>query len=558
VKNLLIFFLSLAYAPFLFSQAGFHFRLNQEIKCLDRLEIESGHLNQVHRDFNDQAIGFMRSDLLTGDSLAPLSKHNLNLILSNYPEINYYWGIAEKSNSDKTILNSFHKDKHLFSSFGEDHFLTIDPLFEMKMGFSNEHVNRIPFVNRRGIRIHAGIGKKFQIYTQVVESQFVPPAYLEEYIQLYKTFPGSSFLKDYNPKFYKDLKGYDFLLAQGAIRYEANKYLSLSLGHGNHKLGEGIRSLFLSDFAAPRFYLQMNLSVGKLNYQSLFYEMSAESRYRNGVDRLLPKKYMASHYFSLNLTNKWSIGIFESVIFNRDNGFELNYLNPFILYRFVEQALGSPDNALLGLKTSYLIGKKSKVYSQFLLDELVVGKLFSESGGWWGNKYAFQIGMKTINFIGVEDLDLQVEFNMVRPYTYSYSDSLSNYAHQQQSLAHPLGSNFREVLLNWSYHPNTLWSFEWTSMFAIKGLDTDGLNFGGNILRNNSSRIMDQGNFTTQGLRDQILFSSLFVTRKIWSKCWIDLDVFWRKKFGHQSNSSVWAQLGIRLNLERESRNLFF
>ncbi|MBK7231024.1 MAG: hypothetical protein IPH93_01800 [Saprospiraceae bacterium] len=446
----------------------------------------------------------------------------------------------------------------MFSIFGDDHFLTIDPLLEMKMGFSNEQINRIPFVNRRGIRLQAGIGKKFQIYSQVVESQFVPAAYMEEYVLLYKTFPGSSFLKDYHPGFYNNLKGYDFLVAQGAIRYEANKYLSLSFGHGNHKIGEGIRSLFLSDFAAPRMYLQMNLSVGKLNYQSLFYELSAESRYKNGVDRLLQKKYMASHYLSLNLTNKWSIGVFESVIFNRGNGFELNYLNPFIFYRFVEQALGSPDNALLGLKTSYLIGKKSKVYSQFLLDELVVGKLFSESGTWWGNKYAFQFGVKSIDLFGVRYLDFQAEFNIVRPYTYSYSDSLSNYTHQNQTMAHPLGSNFRELLLNMSYQPNDLWSFEWASMYAVKGLDSDDFNFGGNILKNNSSRIMDTGNFTTQGIKDQILFSSLYLSRKIWSKCWIDLDVFWRNKFGQQSSSSVWAQLGIRMNLERESRNWFF
>lgn len=187
----------------------------------------------------------------------------------------------------------------------------------------------------------------------------------------------------------------------------------------------------------------------------------------------------------------------------------------------------------------------------------MVGKLFSESGTWWGNKYAFQFGVKSIDLFGVRYLDFQAEFNIVRPYTYSYSDSLSNYTHQNQTMAHPLGSNFRELLLNMSYQPNDLWSFEWASMYAVKGLDSDDFNFGGNILKNNSSRIMDTGNFTTQGIKDQILFSSLYLSRKIWSKCWIDLDVFWRNKFGQQSSSSVWAQLGIRMNLERESRNWF-
>ena len=48
--------------------------------------------------------------------------------------------------------------------------------------------------------------------------------------------------------------------------------------------------------------------------------------------------------------------------------------------------------------------------------------------------------------MGVDNLDYQMEYNTVRPYTYSHHDD-ANYSHYSQPLAHPLGANFEE----WSH-----------------------------------------------------------------------------------------------------------
>ena len=69
------------------------------------------------------------------------------------------------------------------------------------------------------------------------------------------------------------------------------------------------------------------------------------------------------------------------MVFARQNQFELQYLNPVIFYRMVEQILGSPDNAMIGLNVSYDIKNRIRVYGQLLLDELNLGLFKKMVGG---------------------------------------------------------------------------------------------------------------------------------------------------------------------------------
>ena len=111
--------------------------------------------------------------------------------------------------------------------------------------------------------------------------------------------------------------------------------------------------MLLSDYANNYLYLQLNTRVSIFHLQNTFAELSATGSRDNVGDSLLPKKYMAAHYLSLQVSPKLSFGLFESVIFSRDQGFELQYLNPVIFYRTVERLLDSPDNVLLGLNINY-------------------------------------------------------------------------------------------------------------------------------------------------------------------------------------------------------------
>ena len=72
------------------------------------------------------------------------------------------------------------------------------------------------------------------------------------------------------------------------------------------------------------------------------------------------KKYMSSHYLSINATKKLNISLFESVIWRMNHapgssGFDVNYLNPIVMLRPYEFSVNSPDNVLVGLNSKVQI-----------------------------------------------------------------------------------------------------------------------------------------------------------------------------------------------------------
>jgi hypothetical protein len=99
------------------------------------------------------------------------------------------------------------------------------------------------------------------------------------------------------------------------------------------------------------------------------------------------------------------------------------------------------------------------------------------SRGSWENKQGAQLGLKYINVLGIKNADLQIEGNIVRPYTYTNIDSATGFTNYNQPMAHPLGANFREVLAVLKLQP-------WPKVYATakmfyqeQGIDSAGKNF---------------------------------------------------------------------------------
>src|SRR5690606_39354764 len=68
-------------------------------------------------------------------------------------------------------------------------------------------------------------------------------------------------------------------------------------------------------------------------------------------DKAFLTKYMATHYLSWNVSKRFNLGLFESVLWTNSNnrGFDVNYLNPIIFYRAIEFETGQgAGNAILG------------------------------------------------------------------------------------------------------------------------------------------------------------------------------------------------------------------
>ena len=169
--------------------------------------------------------------------------------------------------------------------------------------------------------------------------------------------------------FYKEFKetGYDYFDARGYFTFNAAKYIDFQFGYDKNFIGNGYRSLFLSDFSAPYLFLKLNTRIWKFNYQNLFMELNSAQRLN--ADQLFPKKYAAMHHLDMAITKWLNVGLFEGVVFGRENHFEFGYLNPIIFYRSLEQQNGSYDNAVAGLDFKANVAKKFQFYGQLLMDE---------------------------------------------------------------------------------------------------------------------------------------------------------------------------------------------
>jgi len=135
--------------------------------------------------------------------------------------------------------------------------------------------------------------------------------------------PGGGFYKDF-----KDVGGVDYFDARGYITTHVAKIIDIAFGYDKNFIGNGHRSLFLSDFSSNMLFLKLNTRIWKFNYQNLFMELTSGNRL--GADNLFPKKYAAMHHLDVAVTKWLNLGLFEGVVFGRKNYFEFGYLNPVI------------------------------------------------------------------------------------------------------------------------------------------------------------------------------------------------------------------------------------
>lgn len=455
--------------------------------------------------------------------------------------------------SQHPLWNTFYKTPaHFYEVDVKDFYLRVNPMIRLAVG--RETVEEVTtFTNQRGISIRGGVGKSVFFQTSLYDSQVRFPNYINSFTQDYGVIPGVGLYKDFNSKIFDSANGRDFLLATAYVGFNVGKYIGMQLGHNQCFVGDGIRSLLFSDFATPFFSLKINTRVWKFHYQNIFAEMEADDFHSvDGLSQPIAKKYMAAHYLDFKPNSNVSLGLFESVIFNRGtNQFELQYLNPIILYRTIEGALGSPDNVFLGFNARVDLWKHVSFYGQFMLDDISIATTLEGNSGWWGNKFSHQLGMKYINCFSVDQLDLQVEWNRARPFTYSHYDTLANYSHYNQALAHPLGANFNEWIISLSYaigprlHVKSRW------FLMNKGEDFDTISYGGNILLPNTNRAGDYGHFVGQGALAEIFVWSTNVNYELSPGVFLDLDFFWRKKTSpilQRAQETRSFQFGVRYN----------
>lgn len=514
---------------------------------------DSYSLRMLQRIF-DENVQLLSHDSINQNQYEYIdSSHTFYTLQNKEPRL-----ISDKRRlSRKPFLKRFYQyPVHFFVLQNPGFSLVIDPVLHFTLGKEKEDED-ILFYNRRGLRLEGQLDKKIYFFTEILETQARFPSYEYAFYQKFDAVPGAGFVKTYESSLIDFDRGVDFLLSNAYVGIRVSPHVRLELGHGRHLIGEGIRSLLLSDFATDYLYLKLETRIWKLKYQNLFGELNPTAERKN--DQLLPKKYFAAHYLSLQASPKFQIGLFETVVFSRNNQFELQYLNPLILYRTVEGAIGSPDNVIIGLNLNWNVVPDVRIYGQFVLDEFKLNEI-KNGTGWWANKYGIQAGIRYLDVFQIRNLDLTAEYNAVRPYTYSHKDSSANYSHYNQALAHPLGANFRELLIQFRYpfHPKFL--LQGTFLSATNGEDITNTNFGGNILLPNGSRENDFNNKIGQGLKGKTSLLALEIAYSIKNNLWLEAGLTIRdKKYsdsGIADQSTSLVEVSMRWNVKKR-RNFF-
>lgn len=563
MKQLL--FVCLLFAQFsALGQSAFFNRNSNDYFQLERLDVLRGKISdQLHTAkgtvTQQEAVAFLQ-DYITYLEEEDRTKNKRDIeeieqVLAKYWE----WSADEElGQSEYTLFDVFYQKRaDFFSVKHKDFSLAVNPIinYQQMVEFGNEKQSL--FQNRKGIEVRATIKDRIGIYSSFADNQERGPLYHQRRVLQNEAVPnGPTYYKTFKPE--KAGRAQDYILANAYVDAELIKNtLNVSFGHNRFHLGDGYRSLFLSDMGSNHLFFRINTKFWKINYQNLFMELTPQ--FNRGLDRLLPKKYAAMHQLSLNVTNWLNVGLFEAIVFGREDHFEFQYMNPVILYRYVEQSIGSPDNALLGMNFKINPRVNAILYGQFVLDEFKFGEITSGEG-WWANKYAYQIGTKIADPFGLNNSLFQIEYNRVRPFMYSYFNGVADYSHNNQPLAHPYGSNFSEIALIANYKPHQKIQFSLEAFYNQQGRDnSDSISYGGNIFKLNSTRNADYGIDQLNGFQSDVLYSNLNVSYEWRPNIYIDLGGGYRSETAETSanptDKSGFIYGGLRMNTTRRRYN---
>lgn len=403
-------------------------------------------------------------------------------------ENQYRFDITTKNKFWNYVWNSFLNDDFFRVKGKEDDFyIAANPLMDFEVGGDG---TRTTWVNTRGLEIKGTIGKNFAFYTNVHENQAVFPEYITNYIKDKKVIPGQGWARKFKET------GFDYTNTQAYIAFRPVRWLDATLGYGKNFIGDGYRSMILSDNALSYPYLKLTADFWRIQYTCLYSQMTDRNRVL--ADNTYARKFTVIHYLDFAISRRLNIGFFDALVAkNQDSlgirrGFDFQYINPIIFLRPAEYYTGtSPDNSLLGITASVIVGKHTTIYGQFVLDEMTF-KEFIGGKGYYANKQSYQFGVKSYNCFNVNGLFLQLEGNIVMPYMYSHTSQGSgcgvgedNYAHYNEPLAHPWGANLWECIGRAQYNWKRLY-FQYKINFGQYGDDiknADGTidNYGHNV-----------------------------------------------------------------------------
>ncbi len=381
---------------------------------------------------------------------------------------------------DKLEGKVFHDHLIVIADSADEFLVTIDPLLNFQMGEDKDHVysHRLS-INTRGVMIRGDIGPKFSFETSFYENQSFQPQYIDSFARATQVLPGQGRWKDFK------IHGFDYSMSSAYISYSPNRHFNFQAGTGKNFIGDGYRSLLLSDNAFNYPYLKITTTFGRFQYTNLYASFMnltfSKATIPVGTEHLYEKKSASFQFLSINLHPRVQLGLFQGLIAqaadstNRQH-LDFYYFQPVMGVSALKYGLNDPNHILLGSTLKIKVCRYLSLYGQYMLD----GITQSGPNGSLYNRQGFQAGAKLFDFCKIPNLYIQAEYNQVRPFSYTSSEASQSYTHYGQPLADPLGANFRESILIIHYRFRNIF-IQLKYNHDIIGADSINRNYGNNL-----------------------------------------------------------------------------
>jgi hypothetical protein len=418
----------------------------------------------------------------------------------------------ERKTQHKSFLARTFRSGNMLDYTSPEHkaLFTVNPLFDFSAG---KEKNNTVYQNIRGLELDATIGDKITISSSIYEAVSKFPSYIRAYSDSLLVVPGMGRARNQSGG------SVNYALPLGYIGYRPNNTFYFELGNDKNFIGSGYRSLLLSDFAYSYPYFKIITDLGKIKYTNIWAQFVDAGSQQSWAQFNIQKKYGVFNYLTFTGIRKLQFSLFQSMIWvNHDslgNRKDLNfgYLLPVIYLNTLDFNQSSTDNSVMGMDINYQVKKHTVVYGQLVIDDLNVSKFFrgGQFSGFLQEKYGIQAGFKFFDAFRIKNLFIQTEFNTVRPYVYDNKIPAINYTHYNEALAHPLGANFRELIVRGSYRVQRLF-LNGELMVASYGSDTANSDWGHNISRTDYDAqrgLFSYGNKTGQGVKTDLTFATI-------------------------------------------------
>lgn len=454
--------------------------------------------------------------------------------------------------SSKNWINRKVFSEHFIDLQNENWTIQVDPLLNLSIGY-DASANGLSWNNSRGARLQGTITNKIAFHSTFWENQAVVPMYLDTLVRRLGVMPGQGLVRPFTTF-------WDFAYASAYIAYLPNKYINFQFGQGRHFIGEGHRSLLLGDGSFPAPYARLQAILGPVQYTYWIHQLTDLKSPPRSLALGYRQKYAAMGFINWKLNKRLELGLFQAVVWQADDSSgrraaPWQYYNPIIFFHPIQVSSGSEGNLLLGLNARLRFRDMGLFYGQFMLDELNA-KSFLRQDGSVINKYGGQLGYKQFDAFRIQNLTLQAEVNLIRPYTYSHWSGLTNYGHFNQPLAHPGGANLKEIVLIANYFHKEHWQSQLKFNYLQTGLDSAGIIYGQDIYRgylNAPGGITEKGVPIGRGVQARLYNFEGRIARLINPKTNLQLElqfVLRNTVIEGARQNDFWIMLGLRSRIE--------